>query len=90
MSFNTSIAENIQSQVENLVELVSHDGASQAQTADDVESQLWESLLAMGQQLMQLFFDQQEEAEERQKVYEVDGVAYQYRGQRKQIGRAHV
>jgi hypothetical protein len=32
--------------------------------------------------LMQLFFDQQEEAEERQRTYEVDGLAYPYRGQR--------
>ena len=56
MSFDTSIAESIQSQTAKLVELVS-DMSSQAQTAYEVESQLWQSLLVMGQQLMQLFFN---------------------------------
>ncbi len=83
MSFNTSIAESIQSQVKKLVELVSDETSSQAQTAYEVESQLWQSLLAMGQQLMQLFFNKHEEAEERQKVYELAGVRYPYQGQRK-------
>jgi hypothetical protein len=83
MSFDTSIAENIQSQVAKLVDLVSDEPSSQAQTAYEVESQLWQSLLVMGQHLMQLFFNKQEEAEERHKGYEVDGVTYAYRGQRK-------
>lgn len=83
MSFDTSIAESIQSQVAKLVELVSDEPSGQAQTAYEVESQLWQSLLVMGQQLMQLFFNKQEEAEARHKGYEVDGVTYRYRGQRK-------
>jgi len=83
MSFDTSIAGNIQSQVESLIELVSDDRSSQAQTAYEVESHLWQSLLVMGQQLMQLFFNSREADEERQKAYEVDGMAYPYRGQRK-------
>ena len=82
MSFDTSIAENIQSQVEKLVELVSDETSSQGQTAYEVESQLWESLLAIGQQMMQLFFTMREKTEERQAVCEVDGVMYPYRGQR--------
>ena len=83
MSFDTSIAESIQAQVEQLVELVSDGTSSQAQTAYEVENQLWQSLLAMGQLMMQLFFNKQEEAEERHTGYEVDGVTYGYRGQRK-------
>ena len=82
MSFDTSITETIQSQMETMLELVS-DTSSPTQTAYDIESQLWQKLLALGQQLMQLFFKTQEEAEERQKAYEVDGVVYPYRGQRK-------
>jgi len=83
MSFDTSIAESIQLQTAKLVELVSDETSSQAQTAYEVESQLWQSLLVMGQHLMQLFFNKQEEAEERHNGYEVDGVTYMYRGQRK-------
>jgi len=80
MSFDISIAESIQSQTAKLVELVSDETS---QTAYEVESQLWQSLLVMGQHLMQLFFDKQEEVAERHKSYEVDGVTYGYRGQRK-------
>ena len=81
MSFDSSITETIQSQMETMLELVS-DSSSQSQTAGEVESQIWQNLLAMGHQLMQLFFKTQEKDEERQKTYEVDGVAYRYRGQR--------
>ena len=83
MSFDTIIAKDIQSQMESLIEMVSDDRSDQAQTAYEVESHLWQNLLTLGQQLMQLFFNTQEEAEERQKAYKVDGVAYPYRGQRK-------
>lgn len=81
MSFDTSIAESIQAQTAKLVELVSDETSNQAQTAYEVESQLWQSLLVMGQHLMQLFFNKQEEAAQRHKSYEVDGVVYEYRGQ---------
>ena len=81
MSFNTSIPKNIQSQMETLIEIAS--GVSnEDQTADGVERELWRNLLQMGQQLMQLFFNKREADEERQRVYEVDGVVYPYRGQR--------
>jgi hypothetical protein len=56
MSFDTGIAENIQSQVESLTEMVSDDRSDQAQTACDVESHLWQNRLAPGYQLLQLFF----------------------------------
>jgi len=57
MSFDTSITESIQSQTAKRVELVSDGTSSQVQTAYEVESQLWQSLLVMGQHLMQLFFN---------------------------------
>ncbi|TVR25528.1 MAG: ISKra4 family transposase [Anaerolineaceae bacterium] len=82
MSFSTSIAENIQSKMSALLEMVSGENR-QSQTAHEVEQQLWWEMLLMGQQLMQLFFATCETQEARQKVYEVDGVEYVYAGQRK-------
>ena len=82
MSFNTSIAENIRAQVEAVIEFVSGE-SGQTESAYEVEVRLWREMLVMGQQLMQLFFNKQEEGEERHKGYEVDGVIYGYRGQRK-------
>jgi len=82
MSFPTSIAENIRAEAEKLIEMVSGEG-SQCPTAHEIEDQLWRELLAMGQQLMQLFFTTCEKQEARQKVYEVEGIAYGYAGQKK-------
>jgi len=81
MSFDTSIAENIQVKMEELIEMVSGE-RSQAQTAYEVETQLWRKLLVIGQLLMQLFFQTQAEKEVRQREYEVEGVVYKYSGQR--------
>jgi len=81
MSFNTSIAENIRAQVEAVIEFVSGE-SGQTETAYEVEARLWREMLVLGQHLMQLFFNKQEEAAERHKGYEVDGVTYGYRGQR--------
>jgi hypothetical protein len=82
MSFNPSIAENIRTETEKLIEMVSGEDG-QSKTAHEIEGQLWQDLLAMGQQLMQLFFTASEQQEERQKVYEVEGIAYEYAGQKK-------
>jgi len=81
MSFNTSIAENIQATVEELIEMVSGE-SGRDKTAHEIEGQLWREMLAMGQQLMQLFFTAQEKQEVTQKVYEAEGVEYPYIGQR--------
>jgi hypothetical protein len=81
MSFPTSIAENIRAETEKLIEMVSGE-ASQSQTAYEIEDQLWRELLAMGQQLMQVFFTTCEKQEARPKVYEVEGITYGYTGQK--------
>lgn len=81
MSFNTSIVENIQSQMEELIEMVSGESIRD-KTAYEVEGQLWRKMLAMGQQLMQLFFTTQEKQDAQQEVYEAGGVEYPYIGQR--------
>lgn len=47
MSFNTSIAENIQMKVEELVEMVSGE-TSKGKTAHEVEEQLWRKMLGWG------------------------------------------
>lgn len=81
MSFNASIAENIQSKMGELIEIVSGE-FSQDKTAHEIEDQLWQGLLAMGQQLMQLFFTIHEKQEAQQAVYEAGGIEYPYIGQR--------
>jgi len=81
MSFHPSIAHNIRTEVESLIEMVS--GAeSQTKTAYEIEGQLWWSLLALGQQLLQLFFIIHEQREKQMESYEVDHVSYPYVGQR--------
>ncbi len=81
MSFNTSIAENIRAEVKELNKMVSGK-SSQDKTAHEIEDQLWRELLTLGQQLMQLFFTTHEKQEVHQEVYEVEGIAYPYIGQR--------
>ncbi len=67
MSFTTSITENIRKEAEKLIEMVNGE-ISQDKTAHEIENQLWWELMAMGQQLMQLFFTTHEEQEVQQKV----------------------
>lgn len=81
MSFKTSIVENIRVEIEGLIEMVSGE-SSQDKTAHEIEDQLWREMLAMGQQLMQLFFITQEKQESQQEVYEAGGIEYPYIGQR--------
>ena len=81
MSFNTSIAENIQSKMEELIEMVRGE-SSQDKTAHEIEDQLWWGLLAMGQQLMQLFFTTHAKQEVHQEISEAGGIEYPYIGQR--------
>jgi hypothetical protein len=81
MSFNTSIAENIQSKMEDLIEMVSGE-SEQDKTAHEIEEQLWWEMLSLGQQLMQLFFTSQEKQEVQQASYEAGGIEYPYMGQR--------
>ncbi len=81
MSFTTSITENIRKEADKLIEMVNGE-ISQDKTAHEIEDQLWWELMAMGQQLMQLFFTTHEEQEVQQKVYEADDVGYGYTGQK--------
>jgi hypothetical protein len=55
---------------------------SQVKTAHEIENHLWREMLLMGQQLMQLFFTTREEQEVQQKAYEIDGLGYDYVGQK--------
>ena len=81
MSFDTSIAENIRATVEEVIAFVS-DASSRDKTAHEVEGQLWQTMLKLGQQLMQLFFTSQTQAEEKQSVYGAEGDAYSCIGKR--------
>ena len=81
MSFETSIAEKIRAEVEEVMEWVSGE-TGQDQTAHEVEGQLWWKMLALGQLLMQLFFTTREQDEVKQEGYESEGVVYPYIGKR--------
>ena len=82
MSFTPSIAQNIRTEVEDIIEMVSG-VESQTKTAYEIEGQLWWSMLALGQQLLQLFFTMREKQETQLKSYDVDDVNYPYVGQKK-------
>ena len=82
MSFNkSSIADNIRKEVENLIELVSGE-EGQESTAYQMERQLLWKLLAVGRQLMQLFFTMRATSEPRGQTLEVAGESYHYVGTR--------
>lgn len=81
MSFAPSIAENIRTEVETLIELVSGP-ASQQQTAYEIEGQLWWRMLALGRLFLDLFFASRSTEEDRQTAYVSDGVSYPYEGER--------
>ena len=81
MSFNTSIAKNIRVEVEGLIKMVSGE-SSRDKTAHEIEVQLWREMLAMGQQLMQLFFTTHEKQEAQPEVYKAGEIEYPYIGQR--------
>ena len=81
MSFNSSITQNIRTEFEGLIEKVI--GAeNETKTAYDIEGELWWSMLALGQQLLQLFFTMREEQEIQLKSYEAGDVNYPYVGQK--------
>jgi len=82
MSFKPSITQNIRIEFEGLIEMVS-DAESQTKTAYEIEGELWWSMLALGQQLLQLFFTMREKQETQLKSHDVDNVSYPYVGQRK-------
>ena len=54
MSFNPSITQNVRTEFEGLIRMVS-DAESQTKTAYEIEGELWWSMLALGQQLLQIF-----------------------------------
>jgi len=81
MSFDTSIAGNVRATVEELIAFVS-DESSRDKTAHEVEGRLWQAMLKLGQQLMQLFFMTRAQAEEKQVIYGVEGEAYECIGKR--------
>lgn len=82
MSFNPSITQNIRAEFEGLIKMVS-DAESQTKTAYEIEGELWWSMLALGQQLLQMFFIMREKQETQLKSYDVDDVSHPYVGQRK-------
>jgi hypothetical protein len=67
--------------MDELIEMV-REASSQDKTAHEIEVRLWQEMLAMGRQLMQLFFTTQEKEESQRRVYESEGVEYPYIGQR--------
>lgn len=82
MTFNTtSIAEKIREDVERLIALTSGEGEEKL-SAYEIEDKLWWSLLALGFQLLRLFFLSQHEQEERYGALEIDGTCYAYVGTR--------
>ena len=83
MTFNTtSIAEKIREDVERLIKLTSGEGDEKV-TAYEIEDKLWWSLLALGFQLLTLFFLSQHQREVQHSVVEIDGASYTYVGPRK-------
>jgi hypothetical protein len=82
MTFNeTSIAEKIRADVEGLIATVSGQ-TGQGVSADEIEGQLWWSMLDLGQQLLQLFFTSQAEQEVPEAAIEVGDAVYGYVGRR--------
>jgi hypothetical protein len=82
MTFNTtSIAEKIREDVEHLIALTSGEGDEKL-SAYEIEGRLWWSLLALGFQLLRLFFVSQHQQEERCGAVEIDGACYAYVGTR--------
>jgi hypothetical protein len=81
MSFTLSITENILAEVKRVIEMVSEE-AGLEKTAHEMEGQLWWEMLALGQHMMELFFAMREKQEAHPKMYEADGISYQYVGQR--------
>ncbi len=76
MSFDsTSIAENIHSGVDLLIAMASGEEAASA-TADQMERQLFQGLLALGRELMQLFFTTHSEAEQAGRQSDEGGKPY--------------
>jgi hypothetical protein len=83
MTFNTtSIAEKIREDVERLITLTSGHGDEKV-TAYEIEDKLWWSLLALGFQLLTLFFLSQHQREAQHPVVEIEGASYPYVGPRK-------
>lgn len=83
MTFNTtSIVEKIREDVENLIAMTSGNSDEKV-SAYEIEDKLWWSLLALGFQLLSLYFMSQHEQEEQLKAVEIDGSKYTYVGTRK-------
>jgi len=82
MTFNTtSIAEKIRADVEDLIALTSGEGDEKL-SAYEIEGKLWWSLLALGFQLLRLFFLSQHQQEARCSEVEIEGTRYAYVGTR--------
>lgn len=78
-STTSSIAEEIENGIAELIQTVTQ---SEASSADRMERHIWWGLLAIGRQLMQLFFEVHNQAEEPVRTVEHEGQTYSYRGQR--------
>lgn len=76
-----SIAESIHINIDKLMEMASGADAASA-SADQIERQLFKGLLALGRELMQLFFTTRSEQETIQAEWEAGDTNYPYAGQK--------
>ena len=82
MSFESiNIAESIHINIDKLVKMTSGEDAASA-SADQMERQMFKGLLALGRELMQLFFTTRSEQETIQAAWEAGDTGYPYAGQK--------
>jgi hypothetical protein len=76
-SNSTTIADDIRSNIEEIIEMVSGEDAQKA-TADAMERQIWWGILAVGAALLKLFFAIRSELEAKPKQLEIEKELYEY------------
>ena len=82
MSFNSeSIKQELRIGIETMIEMVSGQAAQDA-TADEMERRIWETMLALGGELMQLFFTKRSEQEPKHKEIKSSDEIYPYAEQK--------
>ena len=77
MSSSESIAQRLRGELDKLIRQV-RTVEGQQPSAHETEEQLWQGMLALGRELMQLRFEACREAEVIQTAVEVKGVSYAY------------
>ncbi|MCP4602997.1 MAG: ISKra4 family transposase [Proteobacteria bacterium] len=82
MSFNSeSIKQELRIGIEAMIGMVSGEAAQEA-TADEMERRIWETMLALGGELMQLFFTKRSEQETKYKEIKAGEEIYPYAEQK--------